>query len=83
MATTSGLSHGFSAFGTLIVGTLLSKFIWDIVPPLGELSLLTIELIRSTTGAELPANEQFAGTLVVMVGLSFAWGIIYHVGRHS
>lgn len=82
MPATSGASHGLAAFATLIVGTILSKLIWDIVPPLGQLSLLTIRTIRSITGANIPANEQFAGTVVVMLVLSFAWGVIYHIGRH-
>jgi hypothetical protein len=42
-----------------------------------------MELIRSTTGVDLPVNEQFAGMVVVMVALSFAWGIVYHFGRHA
>jgi hypothetical protein len=53
------------------------------VPPLGQFSLLVVGWFRSVTGADIPVNEQFAGALVVMVGLSFAWGIVYHVGRHS
>jgi nitrate reductase alpha subunit len=31
----SGASHGAAAFVTLITGTVLSKLIWDLVPPLG------------------------------------------------
>lgn len=83
MPAASGASHGFAAFVTLIVGTVLSKFIWDLVPPLGQFSLSVVGWLRSLTGADIPVNEQFAGALVVMVGLSFAWGIVYHVGRHS
>lgn len=83
MAATSGISHGFAAFGTLICGSILSKFIWEFIPPLGQLSLLSIRIIQSVTGAEIPVNEQFAGTIVVMIGLSFLWGVIYHLGRHG
>jgi len=42
-----------------------------------------MEVIRSTTGIEVPVSEQFAGMVVVMVALSFVWGIFYHYGRHS
>ncbi len=83
MALTSGASHGISAFVTLVVGTMLSKYVWDLMPPLGELSLLVIDTVRSTTGIAVPASREFAGMLVVMVGLSSAWGIAYHLGRHS
>jgi hypothetical protein len=83
MPAKTGASHGIAAFVTLLVGTIMSKYIWNIVPPLGELSLIVIKQIRSATGARLPVNDQFAGALVVMVGLSFVWGVVYHLGRHS
>lgn len=83
MPASSGASHGLAAFATLIVGSMLSKFIWELIPPLGQLSLSTIQLIRATTGANIPISEQFAGTVVVMIGLSFFWGVIYHISRHS
>lgn len=82
MAATSGASHGFAAFATLLIGTMFSKFIWDVLPPLGEISLLTIQIINTQAGIDLPVSEQFAGTIVVMVGLSFLWGVVYHFGRH-
>jgi hypothetical protein len=83
MTLKSGMSHGLAAFGTLIFGTTLSKFIWDILPPLGELALLSISTLQSITGANIPVNERFAGTIVVMVILSFIWGVVYHLGRHG
>lgn len=83
MPAKSGASHGFAAFATLIIGTILSKLIWDLVPPLGQLSLFVIEIIRSVSGADIPTSEQFAGTVIVMIVLSFLWGVIYHLGRHS
>lgn len=83
MPAKSGVSHGLAAFVTLIIGTILSKLVWDMVPPLGELSLRIIRTIRSLTGVDIPVNEQFAGTIVVMIGLSFLWGVVYHLGRHS
>jgi len=82
MPATTGASHGFAAFATLLVGTVFSKYVWSITPPIGELSLLVIRQVRSATGASIPVTEQFAGALVVMVGLSFVWGVVYHVGRH-
>ena len=83
MPASSGASHGLAAFATLIIGSLLSKFIWELVPPLGQLSLSTIQIVRATTGADIPTSEQFAGTIVLMIVLSFLWGVIYHISRHS
>ncbi|WP_318569805.1 hypothetical protein [Salinigranum marinum] len=83
MPATTGGSHALSAFATLIVGTMLSKYLWSYAPPLGEASIAAIRLVRSVTGASVPLNEQFAGTVVVMVSLSFVWGIVYHFSRHG
>lgn len=82
MPVTSGASHGTAALVSLIIGTILSKFIWDLVPSLGQVSLFVIRWFRRITGLDIPVNEQFAGAVIVMVGLSFTWGIIYHMGRH-
>jgi hypothetical protein len=83
MPATTGGSHALSSFATLIVGTMLSKYLWSYAPPLGEASVAVIQLVRSVTGASLPLDQQFAGTVVVMVSLSFVWGIVYHFGRHG
>lgn len=83
MPAKTGASHGIAAFGTLILGTVLSKFVWDVLPPLGELSLSTMRFLNDQLGVGVPTSERFAGTVVLMVGLSFAWGALYHVGRHG
>ena len=83
MPATTGGSHALASFVTLVAGTLLSKYVWSIAPPLGEASLLAIETIKGVTGAAIPGTEQFAGTIVVMVGISFLWGVVYHFGRHG
>ena len=83
MPAKTGASHAVSAFVTLIVGTMLSKYLWNAAPTLGEASVTAINVIRSTTGASIPHNREFAGVVVVMVGLSLLWGIMYHIGRHT
>jgi hypothetical protein len=83
MPAKTGASHGISAFVTLIIGTIFSKFIWDVLPPIGEFSLFVTKAIRDATGLRIPVSEQFAGTIVIMFGLSFIWGVVYHIGRHS
>jgi hypothetical protein len=82
MPAKTGSSHALSAFVTLIVGTVLSKYLWTYAPPLGDVSLAVVRFVHSTTGARVPIDEQFAGSLAVMVGLSFVWGVVYHLGRH-
>ena len=83
MPASSGASHGFAAFASVLIGAIMSKYVWQLVPPVGEISLLAIEIIQFFTGTNLPTNEQFAGTIVVMFGLSFVWGIVYHIRRHN
>jgi len=41
-----------------------------------------MEFINEQVGIDVPTSEQFAGTIVVMVVLSFVWGVVYHFGRH-
>lgn len=82
MPAKTGGSHAIASFVTLIVGTMFSKYLWDIAPPIGQLSLTVISTVRELSGAAIPVNEQFAGQVVIMVGLSFAWGILYHLNRH-
>jgi len=81
MPAKSGGSHAIGAFVTLIVGTVLSKYIWTFAPPLGEAATASIVLLRTTAGVSIPANNQFSGMIVVMLGLSFLWGIFYELGR--
>jgi hypothetical protein len=83
MPASSGASHGIAAFLSLVVGAILSKYVWQLLPSVGEASLLAITLVRSTTGAEIPLNEQMAGMVIVMIALSFVWGVVYHIGRHA
>lgn len=83
MAITSGASHGVSAFVTLMVGTMLSKYVWALAPPLGELSLLIVGFVETFTGGAVYADRQLAGTLLVMCLFSFLWGVGYHFKRHS
>jgi hypothetical protein len=82
MPASSGASHGFASFVSLIIGAIMSKYIWQIAPSIGEVSLVTIQAIQSISGVDLPTTEQFSGAIVVMFGLSFLWGIIYHISRH-
>jgi hypothetical protein len=83
MPAKTGGSHAIASFVTLLAGTLLSKYLWTVAPPLGEASVAVIRTIRVATGTPIPVDERFAGAVVVMVGLSFVWGLVYHLGRHS
>jgi len=82
MPAKTGASHGFAAFATLLLGTMLSNVVWTVLPPVGELSMLAMTILDSFIGLEIPTSEQFAGTIVITVALSFLWGVVYHLGRY-
>jgi hypothetical protein len=65
----------------MILGTVLSKYVWTYTPSLAEASVTVGQVLAAATGATF--SRQLAGTLVVMVGLSFVWGVVYHLARHS
>lgn len=83
MPARTGGSHALASFATFIVGTVLSRYLWEYMPPLGEASLAVVGMLRATLGAPIPTSERVAGTLLLMVGLSFAWGVVYHLQRHG
>ncbi|WP_135851124.1 hypothetical protein [Halorussus salinus] len=80
MALTSGGSHSFSAFASMIVATVISKYVWNHTPSFVEVSNLAGDLLVATTGVELA--PQTAGSLLIASGLAFVWGVLYHVTRH-
>lgn len=82
MPAKTGASHGIAAFATLLIGTMLSEFVWAVLPPVGKISLLAMSVLDAQVGIDVPTSEQFAGTIVVTAVLSFLWGVVYHYGRY-
>ena len=81
MPAKTGGSHAFAALASLVVGSILSKYVWTYTPPLAETAATAGVYLSRVTGTPFP--RQLAGTVVVMVVLSFLWGVIYHVSRHD
>jgi len=79
MPTKTGGSHALGAFVSMIVGTVLSKYIWTYTPPLARVGAAVGDFLRAVTGVGF--SHQQAGALVVVLTLSFAWGVVYHVLR--
>lgn len=82
MPAKTGGSHATASLVTFVIGTVLSKYIWSVAPPLGEVALTSMTVLRSATNLPVPASDQAAGTVVVMFVLSFVWGVVYHFSRH-
>jgi hypothetical protein len=81
MPAKTGGSHALAALVSMIVGTVLSKYVWSYAPPLAEAAAVVGVLL--TRAAGVPFSRDLAGAMVVMAGLSFVWGFLYHVGRHG
>ncbi|WP_340100845.1 hypothetical protein [Salinibaculum salinum] len=83
MPAKTGGSHASAAFVSMLIGTTMSKYIWELVPPIGEATLLLLGVIEAIPGLSVPVTEEFGGALLVILTLSFAWGVVYHVSRHG
>ena len=65
----------------MIVGTVLSKYVWNHTPPLAETAATVGTLLTRVTGTAF--SQDLVGTMAVVAVLSFVWGVIYHVSRHD
>ncbi len=83
MPAKTGGSHASAAFVSMLIGTTMSKYVWELVPSLGEATLLLLGVIEAVPGLSVPVTEEFGGALLVILLLSFAWGVVYHVTRHG
>ncbi|WP_251328772.1 hypothetical protein [Haloplanus pelagicus] len=81
MPAKTGASHALSAFVSLIVGTVLSKYVWTYTPPLAEAGAVAGRHLSGLIGT--PIAPETTGGLVVVLLLSFVWGVIYHLARHD
>lgn len=80
MPAKTGGSHALAAFVSMVIGTVLSKYIWTFTPPLAAIGAAIADGL-AVVGVDL--SHQQSGGLVVVVGLSFVWGVVYHVTRHG
>ncbi|QGX95647.1 hypothetical protein EI982_13010 [Haloplanus rallus] len=81
MPAKTGASHAMSAFVSLIVGTVLSKYVWTYTPPLAEAGAVVGRHLVTLIG--VPLSRELTGGFVVVLALSFLWGVLYHVTRHG
>jgi hypothetical protein len=80
MPAKSGLSHGFAAFTSIILGTIVSNYLSAHDTILTKITHTTGELIISTL--ELNQPRTVAGMLLISSILAFLWGVTYHTARH-
>ncbi|WP_436908550.1 hypothetical protein [Halosimplex marinum] len=80
MPAKTGGSHALAAFVSTVVGTVLSKYIWAYTPPLAAVGAAVGDALAAV-GVHLSHRQ--TGSLVVVVGLSFVWGAVFHLTRHG
>lgn len=80
MPAKTGGSHSFAAFASMIVATVISKYVWEIAPPFARVSEAAGELLFDVTGVAYA--PEFVGSLIIASGLAFVWGTLYHITRH-
>ncbi|QLH79839.1 hypothetical protein HZS55_22190 [Halosimplex rubrum] len=80
MPAKTGASHALAALVSMLAGTVLSKYVWELLPPLASVGESVSAGLVAATGVALP--RPLSGSLVVILGLSFVWGTIYHYARH-
>lgn len=80
MPAKSGLSHGFAAFMSIILGSIISNYLSAHETIFTNITQTTGELVISALG--LNQSRTVAGMLLISSVLAFLWGMTYHVARH-
>lgn len=80
MPAKTGGSHAVAAFSSMLVGAIISKFVWVQLPSFATLSRELGRLLVLFTGVQY--EPKMVGTMLLGAGLAFCWGVAYHVTRH-
>jgi hypothetical protein len=72
MPTKATGSHPISGLIALLAGSVLSKYVWSILPPIGTASQMVLNVIDSTI-LPVPTNTETAGMLVVFLAVTMVW----------
>jgi hypothetical protein len=80
MPAKSGASHASAALVSIILGAVISSYIKVYAEPVARVTETIGSLVVTQVGLPLP--EEMSGVLVVVVILSFVWGVAYHIARH-
>lgn len=79
MPTKSGVSHGFAALISVMLGSVISEYVSSVLPAFTDASAVVGWYLTSLTGTEY--EPQLAGGLVLATGIAFCWGVAYHFTR--
>lgn len=77
MPTKAAGSHPASALVALVAGSVLSKYVWELLPPVGTASQAVLSLANTYVG-EVPTSSNAAGALVIFLGVTVVWEVAHY-----
>jgi hypothetical protein len=78
MPTKATGSHPVSALIALIAGSILSKYVWELLPPLGAASQASLNVINSNI-IPVPTSSEAAGALVIFLLVTVIWEVAHYI----
>lgn len=78
MPTKATGSHPVSAFTALVAGAILSKYVWEVLPPIGTASQAALNVINSSI-ISVPTSSRAAGALVIFIAVTVVWEIAHYL----
>ncbi|ERH13364.1 MAG: hypothetical protein J07HB67_02403 [halophilic archaeon J07HB67] len=77
MPTKAVGSHTLSALVALFAGQVLSKYVSEVLPSLGEASRVALTAVNSLPAVSIPHGAEAAGTVLVIVAVTAVWEITH------
>jgi hypothetical protein len=78
MPTKAAGSHPVSGLIALIAGTVLSKYVWDLLPPIGVASRAALNTINRNI-ISVPTSSDAAGVLVIFLLVTGIWEVAHYL----
>lgn len=78
MPTKAAGSHPISGLIALIAGSALSKYVWELLPPIGTASQTALKVINRNI-ISVPTSSQAAGVLVIFLLVTVVWEVAHYI----
>jgi hypothetical protein len=78
MPTKAPGSHTLSALVALFASATLSKYVWQLLPSLGEVSRASLAVVNRLPAVSVPTDAEAAGALVVLVAVTVVWELAHY-----
>ncbi|MEZ3144741.1 hypothetical protein [Halobaculum sp. MBLA0143] len=78
MPTKAAGSHTLSALVALFASATLSKYVWQVLPSLGEVSQSSLTLVDRLPVVSVPTDAEAAGALLVIVVVTVVWEVAHY-----